>query len=234
LSNKYGFVYIWFDSRKHKFQRTDIKHKFYIGCHWGTEDDGYICSSSWMKKSYKKRPQDFKRRILKTNILDKKTLLYEEYIWLSKIKKEELGKRYYNVHNHHFNHWTTYPELIDDVKNKIKEKRKSQTFSEETRKKMSESHKGRELSTEFKNYIGQWKKGYVPSPKQKETLDRYHESLRGKPAHNRGVAVPEAEANRLRTLTKGCIYINNGISSTLIKKELDIPEGWVKGRLKLK
>ena len=38
---KYGFVYIWYD-RKHK--------RYYIGCRWGTENDGYICSSSWMKK----------------------------------------------------------------------------------------------------------------------------------------------------------------------------------------
>lgn len=57
--SKYGFVYLWFD-RKHK--------RYYVGCHWGTEDDGYICSSQWMHQSIKYRPQDFKRRILKTNI----------------------------------------------------------------------------------------------------------------------------------------------------------------------
>lgn len=39
--SKYGFVYIWFD-RKH--------HRFYIGCHWGHEEDGYICSSNWMRE----------------------------------------------------------------------------------------------------------------------------------------------------------------------------------------
>jgi hypothetical protein len=55
---KYGFVYIWFD-RKHK--------RFYIGCHWGKENDGYVCSSPWMKQAYKHRPQDFKRKILKTD-----------------------------------------------------------------------------------------------------------------------------------------------------------------------
>ena len=233
MTDKYGFVYIWYDSQKHRFQRTDIKHKFYIGCHWGTEDDGYICSSTWMIKSYKKRRQDFKRRILKTNIIDKKTLLNEEYKWLSKIKKEELGKRYYNLHNHHFNH-RSLNSNNEAIKADIKEKRKLQVFSEETRKKMSESAKGKELSPEFKEYIGQWKKGYTPSAKQKETLDRYHESLRGKPAHNKGVSVSEVEANRLRTLTKGCIWINNGIKSSLIKKELGIPDGWIKGRLKLK
>jgi hypothetical protein len=87
---KYGFVYIWRD-RKH--------NRYYIGCHWGDENDKYICSSEWMKKAYKKRPQDFKRRILKTNINERSFLFEEEYKWLSLIKKEELDKKYYNIHN---------------------------------------------------------------------------------------------------------------------------------------
>ena len=52
---KYGFVYIWRD-RKHKM--------FYIGCHWGTEDDGYVCSSNRMRNAYNRRPNDFKRKII--------------------------------------------------------------------------------------------------------------------------------------------------------------------------
>lgn len=59
---KYGFVYIWYD-RKHK--------RYYIGAHWGHENDGYVCSSSWMKKAYKNRPEDFKRKILKKHILSR-------------------------------------------------------------------------------------------------------------------------------------------------------------------
>lgn len=94
---KYGFVYIWYD-RKHK--------RYYIGCHWGKEDDGYICSSSNMKSAYIRRPQDFRRKILSKVFTSKKDLLQEEYRWLSKIKPEELGCRYYNLHNYHFNHWT--------------------------------------------------------------------------------------------------------------------------------
>ena len=62
---KYGFVYIWFD-KKHKM--------YYIGCHWGTETDGYICSSNRMKNAYRRRPKDFKRKILE-NVNDRKTLL---------------------------------------------------------------------------------------------------------------------------------------------------------------
>ena len=95
---KYGFVYIWYD-RKHK--------RYYIGCRWGKEDDGYICSSPWMKQGYKHRPQDFKRKILSKVYTNKKDLLEEEYRWLSMIKNEELGKKYYNLHNHHFGHWSS-------------------------------------------------------------------------------------------------------------------------------
>ena len=110
LKEKYGFVYLWFD-RKHK--------RYYVGCHWGKEDDGYICSSSNMKSAYKRRPFDFKRKILKTNILNKKDLLIEEYNYLSKIKTEELGKKYYNLHNYHFNHWSTNEQTKMTVGEKI-------------------------------------------------------------------------------------------------------------------
>ena len=94
----YGFVYLWYD-RKHR--------RWYLGCRWGNESDGYICSSTWMKRAYKRRPQDFVRRIIARIYTDRKDLLKEEHRWLQMIKPEELGKRYYNLRNHHFGHWTT-------------------------------------------------------------------------------------------------------------------------------
>jgi hypothetical protein len=66
-----------------------------------------------MIASYKRRPQDFKRKILISNINVRKDLLEEEYKWLSLIKNEELGKRYYNLSKKHFGHWT-----IDENKRK--------------------------------------------------------------------------------------------------------------------
>lgn len=83
-----GFVYIWLDKKK---------HRFYIGSHWGAEDDGYICSSTWMKRAYKRRPFDFKRRILSRISSSRELLLKEEQKWLDLIKSEEVGKRYYNL-----------------------------------------------------------------------------------------------------------------------------------------
>jgi hypothetical protein len=110
--SKTGFVYVWYD-RKHK--------RYYVGCHWGAEDDGYICSSSNMKAAYKRRPKDFKRKVLARGLEDKKKLLEEEHKWLSLIKPSELGIRYYNLHNHHFNHWSSIAYKSKTTKEKMKD-----------------------------------------------------------------------------------------------------------------
>jgi hypothetical protein len=138
---KYGFVYIWYD-RKHK--------RYYIGCRWGSIDDGYICSSPWMKRGYKTRPSDFKRRILKTNI-SRNDLLEEEYKWLSKIKPEELGKRYYNIHNRHFKHWSTDENKRLSVGQKISETKKGKPANKQQIDAMTSGrNKWNSLSTEEK------------------------------------------------------------------------------------
>jgi hypothetical protein len=162
---KYGFVYIWYD-RKHK--------KYYIGCRWGNENDGYICSSPWMKQGYKHRPQDFKRKILSKIFSNKKDLLQEEYKWLSKIKTEELGKRYYNLHNHHFGHWSSIEQSRLTIGQKISKAHKSnpnhgywakgKILSEETKKKISEK-----TSLGLKGY-------YEKNPRTEETRKKISEN----------------------------------------------------------
>ena len=94
---KYGFIYIW---RDRKLDRL------YVGAHWGTEDDSYICSSARMKIQYKKRPQDFKRRIIKKINTNRKEMFIEEQRWLDMIKPEELGVRYYNKCTD-WEHWSS-------------------------------------------------------------------------------------------------------------------------------
>lgn len=84
---KYGFVYIWRDKKL---------NRFYIGSHWGIEDDGYICSSKSMSNAYQYRKQDFKRRILLRVYTNRDDLLSEEQKWLDLIPREEFGKKYYN------------------------------------------------------------------------------------------------------------------------------------------
>lgn len=111
---KYGFVYIWYD-RKHK--------RYYVGCHWGTIDDGYICSSSWMKKAYKIRPEDFKRRILKTN-LTREQMYLEEQIYFNTIKPEEIKTKYYNLSLSSKDPWHKHPLKNKSIGQKISASKK--------------------------------------------------------------------------------------------------------------
>ena len=84
---KFGFVYIWYD-RKHK--------RYYVGSHWGTEDDGYICSQDNMRNNYNNRIEDFRRRIIKRVFTNSKDLRDEEQRYLNMINPGERGGRYYN------------------------------------------------------------------------------------------------------------------------------------------
>ena len=69
---KYGFVYIWFDKKR---------KMYYVGCHWGQEDDGYLCSNERMRINYKRRPKDFRRKILE-RVEDRQHLFWSEACWL--------------------------------------------------------------------------------------------------------------------------------------------------------
>lgn len=112
MTEKYGFVYIWFD-KKHR--------RFYIGSHWGTEIDGYLCSSRWMRRSYKRRPEDFKRRIIARVYTNRKDLLLEESRWLQLIPDAELGQRYYNLNNKAYdNAWYADPARRQSMADKIR------------------------------------------------------------------------------------------------------------------
>ena len=120
-TEKYGFVYIWFDG-KYK--------KYYIGSHWGFEDDGYICSSRMMRQSYNRRPDDFKRRIIKRVYTNRKDLLIEEERWLCMIDPDKTthrnttvesrkNVRYYNIKLGTQNHWWSDEDRILTIGEKI-------------------------------------------------------------------------------------------------------------------
>jgi hypothetical protein len=131
-----GFIYIWRD-KKHK--------RYYIGSHWGNENDGYICSCRWMRKAYNRRPLDFKRRIISKIYTSRKDLLEEENRWLSMIKSHELKIRYYNSRNCEFNHWSADDQKLIAIGKRISNvnKGKKQTFKDpiERGRKISESKK---------------------------------------------------------------------------------------------
>lgn len=140
---KFGFIYLWYDC-KHK--------KFYVGRHWGTEDDGYICSSKTMREAYRRRPDDFKRRII-SKVHDKDDLINEEQRWLNMIKPCELIVRYYNKTKR-----ATTPST------------KGYTHTEETRKKISESNRGKVVSEETKQRLSIIAKKQFSEPEQRKHL----------------------------------------------------------------
>lgn len=200
-----GFVYIWFD-RKHK--------RYYVGSHWGSPSDRYICSSTWMRNAYKQRPHDFKRRIIKIVHTSKYDLHQEEHRWLQMMKPEELkGKRYYNQCNTVKDLWHKYPEKVKTVGQRISysnlgkkrawedpiargkyisESKKGVKFTPEHRAALAAAHAGKKQSDETKK-------------KRSESLKRAH--AEGRHAGMKGKkwtehTTPEKRAERARKISE--------------------------------
>lgn len=237
MQEKYGFIYIWLD-KKHK--------RFYIGSHWGLENDGYICSSRWMRKSYKRRKEDFKKRIISRVYTNKADLLLEEYKWLSLIKDEELGKKYYNLTNHRNGHWTTEEERAKTIQERLSssiraaharpevkanyiegiKRRNTRSSDPEVRAKRSESMK-RAMAIKFPNRRVRDKFG----------SDEYRENMRAKsremwrdPSHRERVGKKISESLMGRpSPVKGTFWWNNG---SINKRSAESPgENWTRGKL---
>jgi hypothetical protein len=87
----FGFVYIWFDSKR---------KKFLIGSHHGSDKDGYITSTGGklFLNAYKKRPGTFKRKIVEYNSTEDNFLYTQklEQKWLDKRPDIALNEKYYN------------------------------------------------------------------------------------------------------------------------------------------
>lgn len=125
-----GFVYVWYDR---------AKSMYYVGSHWGDDGDAYVCSSSWMKRSFSRRPEDFKRRIVARVSTSKSDLRREEDRWLRMIKPHEMKPhnstpRYYNLRNSAWDLWHDDLEYRLTVGQKISaaKKGKTITFSDPT------------------------------------------------------------------------------------------------------
>lgn len=138
MTVKYGFIYLWYD-RKHK--------KYYVGRHWGTIDDGYICSSNNMRHNYRNRPSDFKRRII-SKVDSKEALVLEEQRYLDMIKTEEIGSRYYNVSLKSTTPTTRGYKHTAETKSKMSESQIGKKHTEETKLKISSSVKLNPMSAE--------------------------------------------------------------------------------------
>jgi hypothetical protein len=188
MEQKHGIIYLWFDSKK---------KRYYLGAHWGTDNDGYICSSRWMKSSYKRRPECFKRRILEKNIETKEQMFMKEERWLSLIKDEELGKKYYNLQKH-WKHWNGDLRKSLSVRQKLSEtskklhqdpaykekylegRKKLPPRSEEAIRKTALANTGKKRTEETKKKISDAHKGKVMGPLSEETKQKLSVALSGK------------------------------------------------------
>lgn len=230
---KYGFVYIWRD-KKHK--------RYYVGSHWGTENDGYICSSNWMRMSYKRRPYDFKRRIIKSNISSVEEKFEEEYKWLRLIKDEELGKRYYNLNNKQ-NHWTntdskkTIGEKISiankgrlawnkGTKGIVKAWNKGIPATEEHKTKLRKKKSPHKQPRLFHNLSDNHKDNIRNA--LKETLaNKYPIENRYKPEFERGT---QEWKDKISKTASQYMWITDGDVDKKVKNNTIIENGWRRGR----
>jgi len=103
---------------------------FYVGMHEGNITDGYVSSSRWFNGEHQYRPNDFKRKIIKT-FNDRKSARKEEAKILRMIKESEFGKKYYNLKNGRPSGGEPW------------NKGKKNIYSQETLQKMSAAKKGK-------------------------------------------------------------------------------------------
>ena len=244
---KYGFVYIWFD-RKHK--------RYYIGAHWGSENDGYICSSSWMMKAYKRRPEDFKRRILEKVYSNRKNTFIAEEKYLDAIKPEEFGKRYYNLRNIK-GHWSTDENKRLSINEKISLSHKNdpdwgkwskgKKVSEETKQKIREANEKQfqdpthvELRKQKSKEL--WSDpAYLEKQQKARSKEGFYkgfnkphseETKRRISEQKMGVRQSEESKVKIAQTVANLIWITDGKANKRINKLEQIPEGYRRGRSK--
>jgi len=176
IVEKQGFVYIWYD-RKNKM--------YYIGSHWGTPDDGYICSSPKMLRAYARRRDDFKRRIIKFGFLSQKELLEEEDRWLrmidpsktvtanKRLRDREKNVRYYNINLKAWESWHHIEGRKKTIGQKISASKKGKSIgpcSEETKKKIGDANRGRKFTEEHRTKLREAKLGKKLTEEHKQKI----------------------------------------------------------------
>jgi hypothetical protein len=164
-----------------------------------------------MRRAYYRRPEAFKRRILKTNILTKREMFLEEQRYFSMIKREELKTRYYNL-NIWIEHWLlkadedalTIKQKMRNAKlgkkrgphsaehrEKLRQSLMGHVQSEESKLKMSETRTGKYCGDNSSN------KGLVRSEETKQKIREANLGKKHSEEHKRKIS--EQSKGRLHT-----------------------------------
>jgi hypothetical protein len=175
---------------------------FYIGSHWNKEDDTYICSSNRMRKAYRRRPNDFKRRVIERyENIAYKSLLEREDQWLQLIPDEQLGKRYYNLRKRAA-HWASSPNDKLTIGEKISQTKIARGvhagenhwnygshLSEKTKAKQSAKLKGRQVWNKgLKGSMKAWNKGLSKDdPRLENCIKHLKKFSKGHIPWNKGI-----------------------------------------------
>jgi hypothetical protein len=177
LTMNESFVYLWRDS---------LKNRYYLGYHSGYNPN-YICSSKYMLAEYKTRPQDFKRRILRTGTSKEMDKLEKR---LLKSRYKHFGSRYYNLALS----FPIYKRTDYHIQNLVNH-RTGKKASMETRKKIADWNLGRKHSAETILKMSATKKGKRFSKSHKEKLSMAH---KGNVPWNLGVPHSEEVKRKLK------------------------------------
>lgn len=212
---KYGFVYIWFDSRR---------KMYYVGCHWGVETDGYVCSSNRMRDAFRRRPQDFKRRILKSNMPSIQEMFEEEQRYFNMIKSEEIGKRYYNLYVSPREHWSKSDSSRKSVGQKISESplrreriskaNKGKLRTREQKSAQSFRMSGKTISEDHKKKISERLSGHRVSEKTREKISNAITGLKRGP-----MSEEQKELRRTPKSEETKLKISQSMKKTLNKRK---------------
>ena len=148
--------------------------------------------------------------------------------YTSLIKKEELGKKYYNLHNHHFGHWSTDNKTNLTIKQKLSEasknlhqnseyrekylegRKKLPPRSEEAKRKTATANTGKKRTEETKRKISESNKGKVLGPLSDEHRKKVSESLKGNKNPFYGKKHKKETKQKISNSKKGNIPGNKG------------------------
>ena len=144
-------------------------------------------------------------------------------------------------------------KLSEETKNKMSDSHKGKQFSEETKQKISDSLKGENHPLYGKHHSSETKQKMSEAHKNmsEETRKKMSVSHKGKTSPNKGRQFSEEHKKKISEARKGIKFseetkkklsearkgkrfkwINNGIEQRFVPFDSEIPEGFVRGRIK--